>query len=48
MQVTHSLAQARLEEAESVDDEAGMRDAAKFVAEYDDLIAELEKQEKGG
>ena len=36
--------QARLEEAESVDDANGMREAVKFIAEYDYLIAELEKQ----
>jgi hypothetical protein len=40
--------QARLEEAESVDDANGMREAVKFIAEYDALIAELEKQAGAG
>ena len=33
---------SRLEEAESVDDEQGMREAANFIAEYEDFMIELE------
>lgn len=35
--------QSRLAEAESVDNEAGMREAANFIAEYEDFVAELER-----
>jgi hypothetical protein len=38
----------RLASARSVGDAELIREAAKFIAEYDDLIAEIEKQEKGG
>ena len=34
--------QSRLEEAERVDNEEEMREAANFIAEYEDFIADLE------
>jgi hypothetical protein len=39
--------QTRLAAAEAAGDEAAAREAARFVAEYDDFIAELETHAKG-
>ena len=36
--------QVRLQEAEAVDDANGVREDVKFIAEYDELIAELKKR----